>query len=104
MKTIILIVLALLLIACDRELEFRTYEKMDMHCDGSSREEIAAFTLQCIENANPHSDEEPEDWIGKCKQMADATYCPVIMLEITERIGGGHVERWREISRIPKSH
>lgn len=44
-------------------------------CDNSTTEKRAQFTLECIENANPKSDEEPEDWIMICKTMAEATYC-----------------------------
>ena len=44
-------------------------------CSDSVTESIARFTLKCIENANPKSDEEPEDWINVCKDMAESTYC-----------------------------
>ena len=50
-------------------------------CDTSTAPIRATFTLTCISNANPKSDEEPEDWIRLCKKMADETYCPMAMFK-----------------------
>lgn len=33
-------------------------------------ESISKFTSDCVKNANPKSDEEPEDWLYICKNMA----------------------------------
>jgi hypothetical protein len=40
----------------------------------SSRVVAAKFILDCIENANPKSDEEPEDWLHICERMATNLY------------------------------
>ena len=37
--------------------------------------EQAKFVLTCIKNANPKSDEEPEDWIYECKNMSLDMFC-----------------------------
>jgi hypothetical protein len=40
-------------------------------CDPAMREWI----LQCIEKANPHSDEEPEDNTKQCERTATHLFC-----------------------------
>jgi hypothetical protein len=40
-------------------------------CDPAMREWI----LQCIEKANPHSDEEPEDNTAQCEYTAARLFC-----------------------------
>ena len=41
------------------------------------KKEQAVFVLECIKNANPKSDEEPEDWIGDCKTMSNDLFCEI---------------------------
>lgn len=60
---------------CDYE-KTQTITKSHPVCDSSTIEARASFTLSCIANANPKSDEEPEDWITICQDMAIKTYCP----------------------------
>jgi hypothetical protein len=54
--------------------EFRTVQVEDVNCH-ESNERRASFILQCIENANPKSDEEPEDWLYICERMSIDLYC-----------------------------
>jgi hypothetical protein len=44
---------------------------------GEVQDKVASFTLECIKNGNPMSDEEPEDLIKECKRTAFAIYCVV---------------------------
>ena len=48
---------------------------MRIHYNECDPAEVADFALTCIENANPKSDEEPEDWIDKCQNMAMNLLC-----------------------------
>jgi len=55
----------------------RYYVHDAVTCDKPSKELAAKrekFILTCIKNGNPKSDEEPEDWIGKCENMAVRNY------------------------------
>ena len=52
-------------------------------CDDESIPLRAEFTLQCIANANPKSDEEPEDWIHQCEDMATELYCKDVFFDST---------------------
>lgn len=74
------LLLLALLVGCD-QFEFGdtyTTKRTDNRCADDTVESRADFTLQCIENANPKSDEEPEDWILKCQTMATNLYCPKV--------------------------
>ena len=73
------ILIALLTVAgCSDDVgmtrQITDYEK---HCTQDTVDSRARFILDCIENANPKSDEEPEDWITDCRHMAEETYCPI---------------------------
>jgi len=46
------------------------------------KNQVADFTLSCISNANPKSDEEPEDWIKICKHMAVENFCEVETVKV----------------------
>lgn len=71
-QTLIVGLILLLVAGCSdksRTIPRLTYDCHDKH------DQVSAFILSCIESANPKSDEEPEDWIGKCEDMAERTYC-----------------------------
>lgn len=93
----------LFLTACATDLDTtQVITRPGTYCEESTVEKRASFILQCIENANPKSDEEPEDWITDCRYMAEATYCKKVSFEITERcIGDKFGCYWREESRKP---
>lgn len=61
MKALLLLFAVLLMSACESQrIEYRHIvppENMEAH---------RAWILECIEKANPKSDEEPEDWIARC--------------------------------------
>ena len=63
---------------CESEMGIeRDFITVDRVCADTVSEVIGEFTLHCIDNANPKSDEEPEDWIDMCHEMAVDIYCPL---------------------------
>ena len=50
---------------------------VERHClpDDDRQTERAEFVLQCALNANPKSDEEPEDMLNECHRIASSTFC-----------------------------
>ena len=44
-------------------------------CQDDTTQVRADFILQCVENANPMSDEEPEDYILECRYTSKVLYC-----------------------------
>ncbi len=72
----ILLILLFILTSCDGSMASRTIQEIRKKCSFKTTEKRAGFILKCVENANPVSDEEPEDWIKKCQEMAEDTYCP----------------------------
>lgn len=99
MKTIIIIAAILSLVACSDPNETKTKVMIDNHCTDASKEARADFILQCLNNANPKSDEEPEDWIRECQYMAEDTLCEQKRFEITYRCNGSSGCFWSESSR-----
>ena len=87
----------LLCVACGPP-EMRERTKEFNQCTMESAERRAAFIIQCITAGNPKSDEEPEDWIGKCQSMAEDTLCEKRSFVVTEERKGSY---WREFSRRP---
>lgn len=96
------ILIALLCAGCSGKERTRTLEKMRIHCEPETIEARANFILQCIKNANPISDEEPEDWITKCQDMSQGTYCPKKPYLVTQRCGSNMGCIWYEINAVPK--
>ena len=93
-------ILVLLLSGCsDSNRVHRDRIKTTNDCHSKSAEKRASFILQCIESGNPKSDEEPEDWIGMCQEMAEDTLCAKRFYEVTEEQQNGGW--WKEISRQP---
>jgi len=84
-KTLIVALIAMLCMACteDRTGEIYTEEKLVRNCTEGTQKDRADFILQCLANANPKSDEEPEDWIGECQVMAEQTLCPKVRMRVT---------------------
>jgi hypothetical protein len=77
MKIITLLLTIFLLTACGGDGKPFEYTKRisEPVCTDETIAQRAEFTLQCITNANPKSDEEPEDWLHKCEDMAVSLYC-----------------------------
>ncbi len=64
------------LVGCDKdETQDATELKMGYVLECAEADKMSAFVLECIKNANPKSDEEPEDWIKLCKYMSDGIHC-----------------------------
>ena len=83
-----IVLLMLLLVASCGESEFgKTRESVEVEnfCTPETSKERSEFILQCIKNANPKSDEEPEDWLYQCQNMAEDTLCPAIPVLTVKR-------------------
>jgi len=65
-----LILMLLMLMACDGEDNPQKEAKPCFWVADSIRVAQQAFILGCIEKANPKSDEEPEDWISACENTS----------------------------------
>ena len=68
---ILLLVPLLFLFACGDEGNWQ----WTWACKPDTQEKREKFILQCVDKANPHSDEEPEDWIDECGRQAKLLYC-----------------------------
>ena len=79
------IVFVLALFGCEGEPQ--EFPKTEYDCSETSKEVLAEFTLTCLKNANPLSDEEPEDWMDKCPRMATRTYCKAETYMVLRRGG-----------------
>lgn len=92
---------ALLVAGCDggKDEVFIRYE-LDNLCGSDTTEARSVFILSCIKNANPSSDEEPEDWIRQCQYMAEDTYCPKESVKITSIKPVGGYLRVSKIERV----
>lgn len=103
MKMVIFLLTILFLSGCDNvKGELRSYVKNTHFCSIDTAQNRADFILQCIKNANPKSDEEPEDWIRKCQLMAEETLCEVKPVKVTEECASGtfwSCHWWRERNR-----
>ena len=80
----------------------RVIELNAHHCSMDSSKYRAEFILNCVSSANPKSDEEPEDWIQICQQMAEETLCPEVTMLISQRHCNGPGCGWIETHREPK--
>ncbi len=74
-KFLVAVFIASLFFLSGCEDQHRTVERSRLICQEETKKPRADFILKCIGNANPKSDEEPEDWIYKCKVMAEETFC-----------------------------
>ena len=97
-KSIAVLILLFSLTACGED-EYSTHMKEQTICDESSKSKRANFILNCIKNANPKSDEEPEDWIKDCQYIAEETYCELQTVKITMYKPSGSY--WRNIKTEP---
>ena len=61
-----------LLIGCEKNPITTVHQ---YYCSYESQDKRAVFISECIKNANPMSDEEPEDMIKGCTRAAENLYC-----------------------------
>lgn len=101
-KLIIATVVSLFILSGCSKGETRVVEKQAHHCTQESSKERADFILQCINNANPKSDEEPEDWIRHCQYIAEETLCEEKTMLITEECLANLGCVWFEVDRKVK--
>ncbi len=67
------------------------------HCDGTKIEARSNFILQCAKNANPMSDEEPEDLVKQCERTSLNLYCPKREVTVTFAEGSKYTRAKVEI-------
>ena len=51
-------------------------------------EKLAAWVSTCLKDANPKSDEEPEDWIRQCERTGSRILCPQVRTVTYANAGG----------------
>jgi len=85
MSRLILVLIMVFCASCGEYVpEVRTIVKVGNSCTEESKSDRASFILQCIQNANPKSDEEPEGWIKICQKMAEDTLCEARRVELEQ--------------------
>ena len=67
---------------CMDKPDRRSYDHRNL-CTEDSINDRASFILECVGNANPYSDEEPQHWIDQCASVAVKTYCPKQKVTVT---------------------
>ncbi len=91
MNRLIMLILSIALLGgCNDEVKTRQFSDIRTICHDSSIENRKNFILECIKNANPYSDEEPEDWIGKCERFSKNLYCKDTRVLVTQNDGKGY--------------
>lgn len=96
------LLLTSLLVGCDNKSKPTISKYIEDVVDCSKvREQQASFINQCITNANPKSDEEPEDWIRSCEKMSERL-CERSRWTVfkTKQVNDG-AYRWLETKREP---
>ena len=83
MKISIVLICLIALSGCEKPFEEYAEVKTKTVCNESDSDKRAAFILQCIFNANPKSDEEPEDWLNKCENFSNNLFCKKMAVEVT---------------------
>ena len=78
MRVVVILAAFLIVVGCSEVDESNIEYSLEIKCEADTIEKRSAFILQCIESANPKSDEEPEDWLTVCQDMAEETYCPKV--------------------------
>lgn len=68
-----LIVFVVFMLGCDNPDRPKPIKPKLSHCDTS--QEQREWVSNCVRDANPKSDEEPEDWIRECYEMSVKLYC-----------------------------
>ena len=71
-----MLIFCLIVFGCTENYpKYSESHEMDYYCSESIINNKSEFILTCINNANPKSDEEPEDWLKICEEMALNAYC-----------------------------
>lgn len=86
------IIVALTLTGCS--VAERTWEPTILRsCETEAeRTALQAWILECIERANPKSDEEPEDWMPTCEAIGRRAIC-VTEIAAVQKLVGGRITR-----------
>lgn len=69
----------------------------------ADRQGYSESFLKCVFNANPKSDEEPEDWIPKCAEYTREAWCPLVK-GVLYRNSAGYETNWVPWELVPKKH
>ena len=76
--TCLLVVLSLLVVACDDGPSPINRRKI-RECSDATTPEHRSWVLECIKNGNPMSHEEPEDLVDACARTGYALHCPLVV-------------------------
>lgn len=95
-KIMMILVVGLFLSGCgNAEDETIIQYEYDTWCTVETTDKRAKFIVECIANANPKSDEEPEDWIRSCQYMGEDTFCEKKEIKVTLFRAGGSNTFWK---------
>ncbi len=77
LKILLGLLVVLVMMGCDdgRYPLIETREIWENVCHDSTIDKRAKYIIDCLNAANPKSDEEPEDWMYICKNQADDLFC-----------------------------
>jgi len=64
---------------------------------------FAEVSVKCAEAANPKSDEEPEDWLPRCRDIAREGCCPLTK-GVRYNDSNGYEMNWLPWSEVPEEH
>ena len=92
-RTTVFFAVCLLVAGCNGVAETKISYKFKAACKAETANKRADFILECVNNANPKSDEEPEGWIRQCQWMAEDTFCEKKKIKVTMfKPAGGYLE------------
>ena len=77
--------MVLLVTGCSDEPQYRIVERLVTKCDDATKDARANWINQCIANANPKSDEEPEDWLRQCQWIAEDIFCDEVNMAVRQQ-------------------
>ena len=99
MKKSLTLIALLAISGCTDPEETRVIYRFEPHCTKETAKQRSEFILQCVKDANPKSDEEPEDWLRICQEMAEETICEVRKFKVTRICGYSSGCYWTDIER-----
>ena len=79
LRTLYLTIILLFFLSCN------TDQKVGYFVPEEKKDAQRAWILECIEKANPRSDEEPEDWIVQCEDTSLRLYGNLLRVKYTDR-------------------
>ena len=75
----------LLVVGCEfKKPNVRVRTRKEKICNKNTVNKRKDFILNCIKNANPKSDEEPEDWIYICENISKNVFCVEKLIHVKQ--------------------